>query len=58
MSQVREDGTTSGMQTAFSLSKTKGKFRWSLAHELANKSYNPNDLGILFRNNYNNFQGD
>ena len=58
MSQVREDGTTSGMQTAFSLSKTKGKFRWSLAHELANKSYNPNDLGILFRNNYNNFQGE
>lgn len=58
LSQVREDGmTTRGIRTNFELEKTKGNLRWFFGHFLADDTYDSNDFGILFRNNFNNFVG-
>ena len=55
---VKENGTTTtGIRTNLGLGKTKGNFRWFLGHFLADDNYDSNDLGILFRNNFNNFFG-
>ena len=50
-----ETGTETGLSTSFAIRKTHGKFRYSFDHSLANTKYDINDLGIQFRNNYNNF---
>ncbi|NAS30490.1 hydrolase [Flavobacteriaceae bacterium R38] len=58
-SQVREDGNTvTGIRTNLGIRKTKGNFRWRLNNFLADDTYDSNDLGILFRNNFNNFLGE
>jgi len=58
-SQVREDGnTTTGIRADIGIRKTKGNFRWRLSNFLADDTYDSNDLGILFRNNFNNFLGE
>ncbi len=57
-SQIRENGSsTTGLRTNLGLEKTKGNFRWFLGHFFADDTYDSNDLGILFRNNFNNFFG-
>lgn len=53
-----EDGSQNGFSSEFYLGKISGKYRYSVSHSLADKKYNINDLGILFRNNYNNFSGN
>tara|TARA_R110002020_G_scaffold250965_7_gene464888 strand:- start:573 stop:3020 length:2448 start_codon:yes stop_codon:yes gene_type:complete len=51
--------TTSGNQLGFasqlSIQRSKGKFRYGLAHEFADRKFDINDLGVNFTNNYNNF---
>ena len=44
-----------GFASAFEVSRTKGKFRYGVKHEFANETYDINDLGLNFVNNYNNF---
>lgn len=47
-----EDKTVSGYNHEVRFGKTGGRLNFSLSQELADKNYNPNDLGILFNNNY------
>lgn len=44
-----------GFASTLEFSRTKGKFRYGLKHDFANTTYDINDLGLLFFNNYNNF---
>lgn len=53
-----EDGNTTGYSSFFFIRKTHGKFRYSFDHSFADKKYDINDMGLLFRNNYNNFGVD
>ena len=56
MSNVNLPGQNeTGFASEFSLNRTKGNFRYGISHELANETYDINDLGISFTNNYNNF---
>ena len=43
-----------GQTHKFSFSKTGGRFNFSVAEDLIDDNYNPNDLGFLLRNNYFN----
>ena len=47
-----------GFASEFSVSRTKGNFRYGIAHEFANETYDINDLGLNFTNNYNNFSAE
>lgn len=54
-SSVREDGTSiTGIRTNFQIRKTKGNFRWRINNNIADDTYDINDLGRSFRNNFNN----
>ncbi len=56
MSQVNVTGNTvAGFASEFSVNRTKGNFRYGVSHRFANQTYDINDLGINFTNNYNNF---
>lgn len=56
MSQVYdENGSTPGFRSELDLMRTKGKFRYRVGHDLANTTFDINDLGRNFRNNFNNF---
>ncbi len=44
-----------GLNTSFRIAKTHGNYRYSFNHSFANSTYDINDLGLNFRNNYNNF---
>ncbi|MBZ9728959.1 DUF5916 domain-containing protein [Salegentibacter sp. JZCK2] len=56
MSNVNLPGQNeTGFASLFSVKRTKGNFRYGLSHQLANETYDINDLGISFTNNYNNF---
>jgi len=58
VSSIRENGsTTSGIRSRIDLRRTQGNLRWRIAHFLADDRYDSNDLGLLFRNNFNNFLG-
>ncbi len=52
------EGTQNGFSSELFLGKVSGNYRYSLSHSLADKTFNINDLGILFRNNYNNFSAN
>ena len=52
------DGTQTGISTSLGFGKNSGKYRWSVFHGLADKDYDINDMGIIFRNNYSNFSTD
>ncbi|WP_340198714.1 DUF5916 domain-containing protein [Ascidiimonas sp. W6] len=54
---VNDGETISGIRSNFEVRKTKGNFRWFFGHFMADTNYDSNDLGILFRNNFNNFAG-
>ncbi|MEO6347620.1 MAG: DUF5916 domain-containing protein [Aquaticitalea sp.] len=53
-----ENGTKTGFSTKLELGKISGNYQYSIGHSLADKKYDINDLGILRRNNYNNFSAD
>lgn len=48
-------GTETGLSSFFAIRKISGKFRYSFDHRFSNSKYNINDLGLNFRNNFNNF---
>ncbi|WP_245583370.1 DUF5916 domain-containing protein [Salinimicrobium terrae] len=52
------DRNKTGFASEFGFARTKGKFRYGISHEFANKTYDINDLGLNFINNYNNFFWD
>jgi len=51
-------GTETGFSSFFTIRKAHGNFRYSFDHSLADEKYDINDLGLIFRNNYNNFGVD
>lgn len=57
MSNVNKpEQNITGFASEFSIDRTKGNFRYGVAHEFANETYDINDLGLNFTNNYNNFR--
>ena len=52
------DGTQNGFSSRIRIGKIGGKYRYSIGHSLADRKYDINDLGIQFRNNYNNFSAN
>ncbi|MFC0605755.1 DUF5916 domain-containing protein [Winogradskyella pulchriflava] len=52
------DDNETGYSTFFYIGKSHGNFRYSFDHSFADTKYNINDLGLIFRNNYNNFGAD
>jgi len=58
MSNVNLPGQNkTGFASFLSVERTKGNIRYQLANDFANETYDINDLGINFTNNYNNFSG-
>ena len=56
VSNVRDDeGLTTGFQSEFDFRKISGSWRYRFGHDFANTTIDINDLGLLFRNNFNNF---
>lgn len=59
MSNVSDwDGTTSGFSSFFVARKVHGNYRYSFDHSYADNKYDINDIGLQFRNNFNNFGMD
>ena len=52
-----QNQSLNGFASEFSVENTKGNFRYGVSHRFANETYDINDLGLNFRNNYNNFSG-
>ncbi len=52
------DNNLTGFASEFGISRTKGKIRYEFSHEFANETYDINDLGVNFTNNYNNFHAN
>ncbi len=50
-----DEGNSTGFSSFFRAGKSHGKFRYSFDHSYADTKYDINDLGLLYRNNYNNF---
>ncbi|WP_417857679.1 DUF5916 domain-containing protein [Xanthomarina gelatinilytica] len=44
-----------GFASQLAVQRSKGRFRYGLAHEFADRNFDINDLGVNFTNNYNNF---
>lgn len=56
VSNVNEStGFKTGSRTELDIEKIKGSFRYRVGHDFANKTFDINDLGVNFRNNFNNF---
>lgn len=59
MSNINALGkTTTGYSSLVYIRKAHGNFRYSLDHSYADTKYDINDLGLQFRNNYNNLGVD
>lgn len=59
MSNVNDNSeTTTGYSSFLLVRKSHGKFRYSFDHSFADTKYDINDLGLQFRNNFNNFGVD
>lgn len=59
MSRINySESNKTGFASELDFSRTKGKFRYGISHDFANKTYDINDLGLNFINNYNNFSFD
>nr|WP_321223828.1 DUF5916 domain-containing protein [uncultured Psychroserpens sp.] len=52
------DETSTGLSTLFIARKVHGNYRYSFDHSYADTKFDINDLGLIFRNNYNNFGVD
>ncbi|PKA84061.1 carbohydrate binding protein with CBM9 domain [Ulvibacter sp. MAR_2010_11] len=46
----------SGFSSSLEIEKVSGSYRYGVENTIADREYNINDLGISFRNNYNNFR--
>ena len=55
MSNVNRNQNITGFASRFEVNRTKGRFRYGFTHNFANETYDINDLGLNFVNNYNNF---
>ncbi|SDG49152.1 DUF5916 domain-containing protein [Psychroflexus sediminis] len=44
-----------GFSSELTFAKISDQYQFSLSHDYADKKYDINDLGLLFRNNFNNF---
>ncbi len=44
-----------GFASMLAIQRSRGSFRYGISHELADKQFDINDLGVNFTNNYNNF---
>ncbi|MGB0949692.1 MAG: DUF5916 domain-containing protein, partial [Marinirhabdus sp.] len=56
MSYVNDFGKgTNGFLSELDIFRTKGNFRYRVGHDFSNRTFNINDLGLSFRNNFNNF---
>ncbi len=49
------DGIKTGFQSELDIFRIKGNFRYRIGHDFANTTLDINDLGLNFRNNFNNF---
>lgn len=49
------DRNKTGFSSLLSFERTKGNIRYEVTHRLANETYDINDLGVNFINNYNDF---
>ena len=52
------DGNQTGYSTFFAARKTHGNYRYSFDHSYADTKYDINDLGLILRNNFNDFGVD
>lgn len=52
---IETNGPTTGFLSELDIGKISGNFRYRFGHDFANTTYNINDLGLNFRNNFNNF---
>jgi hypothetical protein len=52
---ITSSGTETGLSSFFMVRKSHGKWRYSFDHSFADENYDINDLGLNFRNNFNNF---
>ncbi len=50
------DENRNGFASEIDFDRIKGNFRYGFGHDLSNKTYDINDLGVNFRNNFNNFR--
>lgn len=48
------NGVISGFLSELDIAKTKGNFRYRVGHDFSNTTFDINDFGISFRNNFNN----
>ncbi|HSI69933.1 MAG TPA: DUF5916 domain-containing protein [Gillisia sp.] len=56
MSNVNHPGQNlTGFASTLGVNRTKGKIRYGVSHDFANETYDINDLGLNFTNNYNDF---
>jgi hypothetical protein len=53
-----DTGIETGFNSFFAIRKISGQFRYSFDHSFSNTKYDINDLGLNFRNNFNNFGVD
>ena len=49
------DEDQTGFSSRLRFGKISNNFQYSLTHDYADKNYDINDLGLIFRNNFNNF---
>lgn len=52
---LNEDGITTGFMSELDIFRIKGNFRYRVGHDFSNTTLDINDLGVNFRNNFNNF---
>ncbi len=59
MSNVNSNShVDTGLSSMFEFGKISGNYRYNIGHELADRTYDINDLGLQLRNNYNNLYGE
>jgi len=52
---LNENGVTTGFLSELDIFRIKGNFRYRVGHDFSNTTLDINDLGVNFRNNFNNF---
>ena len=55
INEIDVEGIENGFSSSASFGKVSGNYRYRVGHSLADDKYDINDLGIQFRNNFNNF---
>jgi hypothetical protein len=49
------DGMNTGFLSELDIFRIKGRFRYRIGHDFSNNTFDMNDLGVNFQNNFNNF---